>query len=301
MGQIMERLRVALILSLLAGAAVHGGETSHYPPGAEGIKAATLPPPGLYLKTYNVFYRAGVLMDEQGNAADVGFDVAVFAPVPRLIWVTEQKILGADFGMDIAVPLIATDLEIDALGVHDSDTGIGDILVEPVVLGWHTERLDAVFAAGFWAPTGEWSPGRPASPGKGFWTGMFTWGATYYPDEQKSWSASALCRYETNSRKEDLDVRPGDDFHIEWGIAKNFCSVWDVGVTGYCHWQVTDDGGSDVTWDRSIHDRFFSIGPEVLYFCQCRKLSVSMRYQKEFAARDRPEGHNFVLSIVKIF
>ena len=33
-------------------------ETGHYVNGVEGIKAATLPPPGFYYRLYNVFYNA---------------------------------------------------------------------------------------------------------------------------------------------------------------------------------------------------------------------------------------------------
>jgi len=284
----------------LAGTFVRGGETGHYPPGAEGIKSATIPPPGLYLKTYCIYYRAETMMDQHGHIADVGLDVSVFALVPRLIWITDKKLLGADYGMDIAVPLIQTDLEIAALGVGDTNIGIGDILVEPLVLGWHKPRFDVGAAAGFWAPTGEWAAHEPARPGKDFWTGMFTFGATYYCDEPKTWSASALGRYEVHSEKDETSVEPGDDFHIEWGIAKNLAKFWEVGITGYCHWQVTDDTGADVTWDADVHDRFFSVGPEVSYFCERAKLNISLRYQREISARDRPEGHNLVLSIVKI-
>ena len=39
--------------------------TAHYPTGLEGLKAATLPPPGVYLRDYNWFYYA----DHVNNAA----------------------------------------------------------------------------------------------------------------------------------------------------------------------------------------------------------------------------------------
>ncbi len=58
---------------------------------------------------------------------------------------------------------------------------------------------------------------------------MFTLGATYYLDCEKTWSASALARYETNSERSKIAIRPGDDFHIEWGLGKNINKVWDVG------------------------------------------------------------------------
>ena len=43
--------------------------TAHYPPGLEGLKAASLPPPGVYLRDYNLFYYADHRNDAQGNKA----------------------------------------------------------------------------------------------------------------------------------------------------------------------------------------------------------------------------------------
>jgi hypothetical protein len=206
--------------------------------------------------------------------------------------------------MDIAVPFVNVDLKVAAQRVNQARFGLGDIFVEPILLGWHFDRWDVTAAAGVWAPTGDYSLTNAANPGKGFWTGMFTLGATYYFDQEKTWHLSALSRYETNTRKRDVDIRPGDDFHIEWGFGKTVCKGLDIGVTAYTHWQVTNDRGSAVNYDASVHDRFYSVGsvgPEILYSWQPAKMFFSLRYQREFGARDRTEGHNVVFSFVKIF
>jgi hypothetical protein len=275
----------------------NGQETSHYPPGAEGIKGSSIPGPGQYLKWYNIAINADDLKDNRGNDVPAGFDVSVFVTAPRLIWITEQKFLGADYGWDVLVPLVHANVEVGAAGIDTNDTGIGDIYVEPLLLGWHQERLDVVAAAGVWTPNGPTS--GPAAAGKGFWTGMFTLGATTWLDDEKLWSVSALSRYETNSTKRQADVRPGDDFHIEWGLARNFGGVLDIGASGYAHWQVTDDRGTAAV-NPSQHDRFFSIGPEINYFHKDSGLFFQLRYQFDFAARNRPEGRNLVFSFVKV-
>lgn len=130
---------------------------------------------------------------------------------------------------------------------------------------------------------------------------MFTLGGTYYLDAEKTWSASILARYETHSEKGDLDVQPGDDFHFEWGIGKTFAKIWDVGLAGYCHWQVTDDSGSDVSWDKGDHDRVYAIGPEVSVFIPSITSFLSLRTLWEFDAKDRPEGHCTSLTFTKRF
>ena len=276
-------------------------ETGHYVNGGEGIKAATLPPPGFYYRMYNVFYNADTLTDKDGNKLDVGFDLSVYSLVNRFVWISNMKILGADLGVTAVIPLVYTDIEIKALGIKDDKFSLGDIAVEPFVLSWHGPRYDAVFGLAVYVPTGEYDRNKPASPGKDFWTGMISIGGTCYLDAEKTWSASILGRYEIHSEKDETDVRPGDDFHFEWGIGKTLAKIWDVGLTGYCQWQVTDDRGSDVTWDKSVHDRVYAVGPEVSVFIPPARLSVSLRSQWEFGAEDRPEGNITTLIFTKIF
>jgi hypothetical protein len=304
--RVMRRLIVVMfctfgLLGVLFGTAFAAHETGHYSSGVEGIKAATLPPPGLYYRLYNVFYNADELMDPDGDELPIGFEVSVYAMVNRFVCITNKKFLGADFGADFVIPLIYTDIEIKGTPVDDDQFGLGDIFIEPFVLSWHGPRYDASFGLGAYVPTGEYDKDKPASPGKDMWTGMLTLGGTYYFDAGKTWSASILGRYETHSEKDETDVTPGDDFHFEWGIGKTLAKVWDVGLTGYCHWQVTDDSGSGVTGDKSVHDRVYAIGPEVSVFIPPAKLFASLRSQWEFGAEDRSEGNVTTLTLTKIF
>ena len=128
---------IAPMLSLLVTTTIFAQDTSHYPPGAEGIKAASIPGPGKYLKWYNFYYEADKLKDSNRKTAPGRFNVDAFATAPRLIWITEKKILGADYGWDILVPLVYTDVDIPGAG--NSHTGIGDIYVEPFLFGWQRQ------------------------------------------------------------------------------------------------------------------------------------------------------------------
>jgi hypothetical protein len=289
------------LVGILFGTVFADETICHYVNGVEGIKAATLPPPGLYYRLYNVFYNADELMDPDGDEIDIDFEVSVYAMVNRFVWITNKKVLGADFGADFVIPLIYTDIEIKGTPVDDDQFGLGDIFIEPFVLSWHGPRYDASFGLGAFVPTGEYDKDKPASPGRDMWTGMLTLGGTYYFDVAKTWSASILTRYEMHSEKDETDVTLGNDFHFEWGIGKTLAKVWDVGLTGYCHWQVTDDSGSDVTWDKSDHDRVHAVGPEVSVFIPPAKLFASLRSQWEFDAQDRSEGNVTSLTLTKIF
>ena len=301
MRKIINVVIIALGFAGILSIPVFAGETGHYVSGLEGIRAGTLPPPGYYYKIYNLLYKSDTLVDRGGNKIDAGFDLTVFASAHRFIWVTNKKILGADYVIDATIPLVYTDVKIDSAGIDNSIFALADLCIEPIALGWHGACYDAAFAADIYIPTGKYDKNKPASPGKDFWTGMLTLGGTYYLDDKKTWSVSVLSRYEIHSRKDKTDVKPGDDFHFEWGIGKTLAEVWDIGLAGYCHWQITDDSGSDVNWDKGVHDRVHAVGPEISVFSPCLKLLFSIRSLFEFKAVDRSEGNITTLTLTKIF
>lgn len=84
-----------------------------------------------------------------------------------------------------------------------------------------------------------------------------------------------LGRYEVNTELQGKDYRPGDRFNFEWGIAKTIKTL-DVGVSGYCDWQVTDDSGADPV-NTGVRDRSLAVGPEVHYFFVQQKFGFHLR------------------------
>lgn len=298
-----KAIHVLAILFLCLGisCAANAG-SGHYVSGVEGIKAATLPPPGFYWRLYNVFYNADEMRDENGDKAAMDFEVSVYCLVNRFVYSSEIEILGGNVVADLCIPLISTDISMKAGGqtlYDDNESGLGDVLVEPFILAWHGPRYDLAAGVGVYLPVGNFDKDRiPSSPGKGFWTGMLTAGATWYFDDQKTWSASILSRYETHSEQQDTEITYGDDFHFEWGLGRTLAKVWDVGLAGYCRWQVTDDSGPGTVDDR---ERAFAAGPEVSTFIPSWGLGVSLRSLWEFENRENSQGNITTLLIMKAF
>lgn len=267
---------------------------SHYPAGAEGIKGASLPPPGVYFRDYNFFYTANRFKD-----GPTDFNVFAYVNAPRVIWISEWKILGANYGADVIVPFGYTDMKV--MGKKYDQFGLGDIQVEPLLLSWHFDKFDLAGGYAFWVPTGDFDADNPACQGAGFWTHMLTLGGTVYFDKEKTWALSLLNRYEFNHENDDLDITPGQTYTLEAGFSKSLKKTIDVGVIGYYQQQITDDDGDGVKYDKSLHDRVFGVGPEVSTFCTKLGLFASLRYNYEFGAESRPEGHKFTLTFTKRF
>ncbi|SDW84904.1 Uncharacterized conserved protein [Lutibacter oricola] len=294
---------IGLFLFVLGSTNVFSQETGHYTPGVQGLKVASLPPPGFYYIMHNVYYTADTYYDGNGDKAPIDFDITVFANVHRFLYVWEDVIFGANYGVHVLVPTTYTDISISDFGVNDNKFGVGDIVIEPLILSWNKQKFDAIVALAAIAPTGSYDVNEAASPGKSFWSTMLTFGGTYYFNESKSWHASILNRYEIHGEKKDFDVTPGDDLTFEWGIGKTIVSdqIWGVGVGGYAHWQLTEDKGNDVLYDSSVKDKVFAIGPEVTCYIPKAKLNLELRGQFEFGAVDRPQGTKFCFSLFKNF
>jgi hypothetical protein len=288
-------LSCSTVLALASVAMAQPIVAAHYPAGAEGIKGASLPPPGLYFRDYTFAYFA----DEFTDGPPV-FEITAFINAPRLIWMTDWKVFGAHYGMDVIVPFGYMDWEAGAPGAvtKDSYSGIGDIQIEPLLLAWHLPRHDIAAGYAVWAPTGDFSPQRPDILAKGFWSHMLTLGGTYYFDAEKTWALSLLSRYEICHEQEQTDIRPGDVFTLEWGLSKSVRENLDVGLTGYWQQQTSRDSGSLAT---PKLDRKIGLGAEVSGLCPVIGCFVSARYAREFDAVERPEGHLLTLTVTKRF
>lgn len=280
----------------VAGLTQAGSFSGHYPAGVEGIKGGSLPPPGLYLRDYNLFYTT----DEFPDIGPPGFDAFVYVQAPRLVWITDHKILGGFYGMDALFPFYFAGLDADVPGPFPDNTfGLGDIFVEPVTLSWHGKQYDLGFGYGFWTPNGDYNddglhPSRLL--GQGFWSHMFTLGGTWYPDAAKAWSLSLLSRYEIHGDHPDLDLTVGDTYTLEWGLSRALAPGVEAGIAGYYQKQVTGDSGSD---SRGIMDHVFGVGPEISAFLPKFGVFASARWIHEVEARERPEGDTVTITITK--
>ncbi|GGE65403.1 hypothetical protein GCM10011533_17230 [Streptosporangium jomthongense] len=268
----------------------------HYVPGVEGIGGPAVPPPGVYYRGYLVHYDIDNLRDGQGNKAPGKNTGEVTALANRFIWITDKTFLGANYGMEAIVPLQDTSLNFRGLGVKDSDSGLGDIFIGPVVLGWHGQQWDAVFAAGHWFDTASYEPTEPASIGKGYGTTMLTLGGSWHFDADKRWSFSALSRYEIKTEQDDTDITPGDSWLVEWALSHRLDSGLNVGLVGYEAWQLERSKGTAA--DKAEKH---ALGAEVGYFWPHLGLGLNGAYYQEYNNEAGPEGDLLRLHLTKVF
>jgi hypothetical protein len=294
----IQFLFLAASLAALPGI-LQAQPSAHYAPGVEGIKGASLPPPGVYFRDYNYFYWADQLNDSSGNKiGPADLDAFTYVNLPRLLWITDTKFLGGYVGVDGFLPLVYQQASANTPGGHFSGNtfGVGDLFAEGT-LSWHLKQFDFAIGSGVDMPTGDspTSPGPTTKPGLGYWTFMQTAGATWYIDEEKTWAVSALNRFEFNTEQRDTEITYGDAYTLEWGVSKTVAKVVDLGAVGYYQQQVTGNS------DGSSHNRVAAVGPEVSMAFPDLMFFVSLRYNYEFMAESRAQGNAITLTLTKRF
>jgi hypothetical protein len=292
------RLMLATVLGTLPGV-LQAQPSAHYVPGIEGIKGASLPPPGWYVRDYSLAYYSTELNSPLGyNTHAPNFKAFTYANVPRLIWISDTKFLGGYVGGDLVFPIIYNSLKV---GGYSHDTfGIGDFFAEST-LSWHPKRFDLSLGLGVWTPTGD-SPTQPAPvpstrTGQGYWTPMLTAGTTWFIDEQRTWALSALNRYEFNTEQRDTHITPGETYTLEWALSKTLAKIVDVGPVGYYQQQVTANSGASA----ASRSRVAAAGAEVNLTVPKLMAFISLRYNYEFMAENRAQGHTATLTLTKRF
>jgi len=297
------------VASIILGAIFPVGAVEHYASGVEGVEGSSVPPPGFHWRIYNIYASFDKMLDDNGDETAMNFDLKVIASAHRFVFMTKHKILGADYGMDLVIPLTKVDLRIDitpgpGVVVDDSSSNLGDIVVEPFILAWHKPRYDAAIGLAVVAPTGKFGddPKRVFN-GYGYWSGIFTLGGTWFFDEEKSLSASVLTRTIVHTEQKYTDITPGAEFVAEWGVGKTISAANGLlirpGMAGFGEWQISDDSGDGVNDDRS---RKYAIGPEInLFWLPPRLFQANLRALWEFDARNNAEGSQIILTLTKSF
>jgi hypothetical protein len=289
---------IAVLAAAVLPVLLHAQPSAHYVPGVEGLQAASLPPPGLYLRDYTVVYTADRMNNSSGNEiSGMGASATIVANVPRVLWVTDTTLLGGKLGVDALLPVESTELSVKAAKFDDRTIGIGDLCVGSTI-SWHGPQFDSAIGYAIWAPTGNSAAGLNTDAGEGFWTHMFTAGATWYFDTDKTWNISLLDRYEISTKQRNEDLTPGDTDTLEWGLGYAATKTVNVGLAGYFQGQVTRSTGAAASPNRSS---VIAVGPEVSGFCPSEKLFWSLRWLPEVEAKSRLQGETTVLTLTKIF
>lgn len=219
--------------------------TTRLPGVTEGLASGALPPAGFYLVN-DTLYTPTDLYNDKGDKAGVKLDA--FVDVPIGLWVSDFKILGANYGAAIAVPFdhVSTHAGSRSGGTNlGSGAGMYDPLVIPLWLSWKLPYDFHVSAnLGVWVPIGTFDKKMAVKNSNNYWAIEPGIGISWL---HGGWNASLNLTYDFNFEHKWTDLSgtrinytSGDQFIAEYSVTHT-TGKWSYGIGGYALIQTEKD------------------------------------------------------------
>jgi hypothetical protein len=288
----------ALLVLLVAPDAGAQPQISHKGLGGSGLEAGSQADRGLYTINQLLLYDAHEVRDRNGSALPVGLDAHAGAVVFGASATFEVTALHTYASAAFEVPVAWSHVNTEIPQASLDRLGLGDLYVQPLLLGWKLGRADVVAGYAFYVPTGQREPGGQGGIGRGQWSHEPSLGGTLFLDDRRGWSVSALASLNFNATKRGIDITEGTTLQVQGGAGTTIARIVEAGVAAFGLWQVTDDSGSALPAPlRGARDRVYGLGPEVDVKIPPLRTTATFRYEHEFLVRSRPEGQVFFVAL----
>jgi hypothetical protein len=296
--------RVVVAASLLAG--VLGSTTAEaqlntqHIKGTVGLKAASQPPPHWYVIAPLIYtYNTDTVKNRDGDRLPFDADLTFWAYGAGLVKVTDKRILGGHYMFQVLFAGVNNRIQATEIDLNPGG-GITDTALQPLGLGWHFKRADAMAGYTIFVPTGRYTDGADDNTGLGMWGHEVSFGTTVYLTENRQFHAATLASFDFQSKKEDSETKVGNQMNLEGGIGGDFLKGGlTVGLSYYAAFKLTDDviEGLPSVLIRG-KNKVFALGPEVsLALARGGVLYgfLKANYQWETYARTTTQGGAFNL------
>lgn len=292
-------IAVICIMCLPAPAQVRGV----YPLGMSATNSGVTPDSGFSYVNQFLFYSRDQAKGPNGEVLATGQN-SVMMDMNTLVWVSKRKINivgSALFSLSATIPIANNSLTSDINGGISGGGGLADSYYQPFILGWRTKRADLRAVYGFLAPSGKFRVGANNNVGSGYWTHAFSSGQTFYLNENKTTAISTFQMYEIHTTQQGTQIHPGDTLNLDYSLTHILSLRRDlnlqVGLVGYEQWQLTDKSGPGITpAQSSAHYRVNALGFASSLMLPARKVSVGVKYFKEFEDRSTFQGYSFQIT-----
>jgi hypothetical protein len=272
-----------------------------YPLGMSALNSGVTPESGFTYSNLFLFYSRNQLKGPDGEVLATGGH-SVLMDLNAFVWVSKWEILGgAKFSASATLPVANNSLVSDMIGPISGGGGFADSFYQPFILGWQKERADIRVAYGFLAPTGKFEAGANDNVGSGYWTHTLSSGQTFYLTKNKATAVSAFQLYEFHTTQEGTGIHPGQTLNLDYSLTRAMPLRKDmrlqVGLVGYGQWQTTDKSGPSITPEQA-NARYVvnALGFGGNMILPDRKVSLSVKYFKEFADRSTFQGYSLQIT-----
>ena len=291
------------------------GGSGHYMPGSMSSFVDGIPDSPTFIARLNVLTYEGKydknLPISGLNTADI--DVKSQALGLTMVYRPNFEI-GDNWSYAFGGTIPFVDIEVTAsvetngqygVKVTETDSGLGDIMLMPVMLNQIINPdLNVNYRVSVYAPTGDYQVGRLANTGKNFWTIEPTIAAIYVGKENGI-EASIFAGIDFNTENKDTNYKSGIQAHVETTIAQHFPlfgGLAGVGATGFYYTQLTGDSGSGAKYG-DFKAKSVGAGPTISFVHSVGKTDIltELKWLHEFETKRRVQGDTIFLKAMAKF
>jgi len=293
---------LAAVLLWLCATAAQAQNRGVYPLGLSAINSGGSAEPGLTYNNAFLFYSRSEQKGGNGEVLATG-QQSVLLDMNTFLWASTEEIAilgGARFSSAVTVPIANNSLSSSANGAISGGGGFGDLYLQPIILGWRTERVDLRGILGVLAPTGKFNAGATDNVGNGYWTPVIAAGQTFYLSPDRATTLSAFEMYEFHSTQSGTQIRPGETFDLDYSLMHAFKlseSRLQVGLVGYGARQMTAKTGPNITpAEEAQRYRVNALGFGLNFAMPTRRVTLSFKYFDEFSNQWTYQGYSLQIS-----
>jgi len=197
-----QNLQLSLITALLVVLAARAtraseNDAAHYPTGTNTIEPAMMPAPGdsLWLN-YITYYTADRSNNSNGDAAVPGYLVSTVAEAARLLhaWTSIDGVAWTS-----GIVLIANDTDLHVPHRYGSGGGLGDLVIQPVLLTAAFGNLHVLGGFDVSLPTGNYSKDKLVNPGLNYTTAAPQVALTWLPTKEFEFSLFSIAGFNSKN------------------------------------------------------------------------------------------------------
>lgn len=318
--KIARHLRVSSILlaCLFLGAApfsqARAAEfgTGIYMLGYQSALAGYMPDPGFYLRNDFYIYQGNAKIMPFARRVELNLRSRLITDLIAPTWVTPLKIFGANYAVGLIWSSVTNSFLKGNLSFNTkfprlnqflnqrlggseegSYTGVSDLVITPVNLGWHLGQFHIMTFGNVYAPVGSYNPNRRLN------TGLnrvaiepnvaVTWLQPKYGQE-----VSISMGYTVNFQNPATHYTTGNEFHLEYFLGQHLPKGFALGLAGYIYNQMTADTGAGAKLG-AFHGQTIALGPCLTYNGKIgsHAIGFNARYYNELKVNNRFDGQAF--------
>jgi hypothetical protein len=296
-----SNLVIAVVLSCTIGAGrAHAQLNTQHVKGVVGLKGGSQLPPEWYVVGPLIYaYDTDTVRDRDGARVPIDASITLGLLGTGLTRITTKKMFGGHYGFSVLLAgvdnrLQGTDIDLSSGG------GFTDTAVQPIILGWMFDRVDAIASYTVYMPTGRFTHRALDNLGFGMWGHEPAFGMTVYLNESRQYHAATVASFTFSSKKQDSETKVGNTMNLEGGVGRDFRhGRLTAGLVYYTSIKLTEDR-IDGLPNISVlgKNRVFALGPEVSFPIQSKGAIygfVKVNYQWEVYAHTTTQGRELTV------